>query len=102
MRLGVVTDLAVGTAPGGYDHWLRQEMVADRLSVGAPPDPLGPAGQVWGLPPLLPDALTADGYAGFGADLAANMAHAGGIRIDHGMGLFRLFWLPPAGPASAC
>ena len=63
MRLGVVTDLAVGTAPGGYDHWLRQGMVADRLSVGAPPDPLGPAGQDWGLPPLLPDALTADGYA---------------------------------------
>ena len=44
MRLGVVTDLAVGTAPGGYDHWLRQA-VADRLSVGAPPDPLGPAGR---------------------------------------------------------
>ena len=101
MRLGVVTDLAVGTAPGGYDHWLRQGMVADRLSVGAPPDPLGPAGQDWGLPPLLPDALTADGYAGFAADLAANMAHAGGIRIDHVMGLFRLFVLPVGAPASA-
>ena len=101
MRLGVVTDLAVGTAPGGYDHWLRQGMVADRLSVGAPPDPLGPAGQDWGLPPLLPDALTADGYAVFAADLAANMAHAGGIRVDHVMGLFRLFVLPVGAPASA-
>jgi 4-alpha-glucanotransferase len=101
MRLGVVTDLAVGTAPGGYDHWLRQGMVADRLSVGAPPDPLGPAGQDWGLPPLLPDALTADGYAGFSADLQANMAHAGGIRIDHVMGLFRLFVLPVGAPAAA-
>ena len=101
MRLGVVTDLAVGTAPGGYDHWLRQGMVADRLSVGAPPDPLGPAGQDWGLPPLLPDALTADGYAGFAADLAANMAHAGGIRVDHVMGLHRLFVLPVGAPASA-
>ncbi len=101
MRLGVVTDLAVGTAPGGYDHWLRQGMVADRLSVGAPPDPLGPAGQDWGLPPVKPDALTADGYAGFAADLAANMAHAGGIRVDHVMGLHRLFVLPVGGPASA-
>lgn len=101
LRLGVVTDLAVGTAPGGYDHWLRQGMVADRLSVGAPPDPLGPAGQDWGLPPLLPDALTADGYTGFAADLAANMAHAGGIRVDHVMGLFRLFVLPVGAPASA-
>ena len=64
MRLGVITDLAVGTAPGGYDHWLRPGAVADRLSVGAPPDPLGPHGQDWGLPPVLPEALAADGYAG--------------------------------------
>jgi 4-alpha-glucanotransferase len=94
MRLGVIADLAVGTAPGGYDHWLRPAAVADRLSVGAPPDPLGPHGQDWGLPPTLPEALTADGYAGFAGDLAANMRHAGGLRIDHVMGLFRLFVMP--------
>ena len=100
MRLGVITDLAVGTAPGGYDHWLRPAAVSDRLSVGAPPDPLGPQGQDWGLPPLLPGALAADGYAGFAGDLAANMAHAGGLRIDHVMGLFRLFVMPAGAPAS--
>ena len=101
MRLGVVTDLAVGTAPGGYDHWLRQSMISDRLSIGAPPDPLGPLGQDWGLPPVLPDALAADGYAAFAGDLAANMAHAGAIRIDHVMGLFRLFVIPAGAPPSA-
>jgi 4-alpha-glucanotransferase len=100
MRLGVVADLAVGTAPGGYDHWLRPAAVADRLSVGAPPDPLGPHGQDWGLPPVVPEALAADGYAGFAGDLAANMRHAGGLRIDHVMGLFRLFVMPAGAPAS--
>ena len=100
MRLGVITDLAVGTAPGGYDHWLRRDAVADRLSVGAPPDPLGPHGQDWGLPPVLPEALAADGYAGFAGDLAANMRHAGGLRIDHVMGLFRLFVMPAGAPPS--
>lgn len=100
MPLGPVTDLAVGAAPGGLDHWLRQDEVSDRLSVGAPPDPLGPHGQDWGIPPALPERIAADGYASFAGDLAANMAHAGGLRIDHVLGLFRLFVIP-AGASAA-
>jgi glycogen operon protein len=65
-----------------------------RLSIGAPPDPLGPDGQDWGLAPPNPLAMEDDGGAGFGDLIAANMRHAGALRIDHVMGLSRLFVIP--------
>jgi glycogen operon protein len=67
------------------------------MSVGAPPDPLGPEGQVWGLPPPIPTALARDGYARFARTVASNMRHAGALRIDHVLGLQRLFWVPEGG-----
>jgi 4-alpha-glucanotransferase len=96
-RLGVITDLAVGVSPHGYDAWARQDVFASGLSVGAPPDALGLAGQSWGLPPMLPSRLRERGYRDVSAVLRANMRHAGGLRIDHAIGFFRLFVIPEGG-----
>ena len=93
-QLGVVNDLAIGFAPDGFDAWSFQDELAAGMSVGAPPDPLGPYGQDWGLPPFVPDRLAAGGYGPFAQTIRAGMAHAAGLRIDHVMGLFRLFWIP--------
>ena len=93
-QLGVVNDLAIGFAPNGFDAWSFQDELAAGMSVGAPPDPLGPHGQDWGLPAFVPDRLAAGGYGPFAQTIRAGMAHAGGLRIDHVMGLFRLFWIP--------
>jgi 4-alpha-glucanotransferase len=92
--LGVVNDLAIGFAPNGFDAWSFQDELAAGISVGAPPDPLGPRGQDWGLPAFVPDRLAAGGYGPFAQTIRAGMTHAGGLRIDHVMGLFRLFWIP--------
>jgi 4-alpha-glucanotransferase len=92
--LGVLNDLAIGFAPDGFDAWTFQDELATGISVGAPPDPLGPRGQDWGLPAFVPDRLAAGGYAPFAQTIRAGMAHAAGLRIDHVMGLFRLFWIP--------
>jgi 4-alpha-glucanotransferase len=93
-QLGVVNDLAIGFAPDGFDAWSFQDELAEGISVGAPPDPLGPRGQDWGLPAFVPDQLAAGGYGPFAQTIRAGMAHAAGLRIDHVMGLFRLFWIP--------
>jgi 4-alpha-glucanotransferase len=93
-QLGVVNDLAIGFAPNGFDAWSFQDELAAGVTVGAPPDPLGPRGQDWGLPAFVPDRLAAGGYGPFAQTIRAGMAHAGGLRIDHVMGLFRLFWIP--------
>jgi 4-alpha-glucanotransferase len=93
-QLGVLNDLAIGFAPDGFDAWSFQDELAAGMSVGAPPDPLGPRGQDWGLPAFVPDRLAAGGYAPFAQTIRAGMAHAAGLRIDHVMGLFRLFWIP--------
>jgi 4-alpha-glucanotransferase len=90
-QLGVVNDLAIGFAPDGFDAWSFQDELATGMSVGAPPDPLGPRGQDWGLPAFVPDRLAAGGYGPFAQTIRAGMAHAAGLRIDHVMGLFRLF-----------
>jgi 4-alpha-glucanotransferase len=92
--LGVLNDLAIGFAPNGFDAWTFQDELAAGISVGAPPDPLGPYGQDWGLPAFVPDRLAAGGYEPFAQTIRAGMAHAAGLRIDHVMGLFRLFWIP--------
>jgi 4-alpha-glucanotransferase len=93
-QLGVVNDLAIGFSPNGFDAWSFQDELAPGMSVGAPPDPLGPHGQDWGLPAFVPDRLAAGGYGPFAQTIRAGLAHAAGLRIDHVMGLFRLFWIP--------
>jgi glycogen operon protein len=100
MEIGLYRDLAVGGAPDGAEAWSQQSLLASGVSIGAPPDPLGPNGQVWCLPPPDPHAMRADGYRSFGALLEANMAHAGALRIDHAMGLARLFWVPDGSEGS--
>jgi glycogen operon protein len=94
LSLGLCRDLAVGAAPDGAEIWAQASLVAEGVSIGAPPDPFGPQGQVWGLPPFDPHRLRADGYRSIAALFAANMRHAGALRIDHVMGLARQFWVP--------
>ena len=94
LAVGLVNDLAVGVDPGGFDAWSFQAEVAAGISVGAPPDPLGPHGQDWGFAPFVPARLAAGGYAPFVQTIRAGLRHAQGLRVDHVMGLFRLFWIP--------
>src|SRR6266540_4059111 len=99
-RAGVVNDLAVGFDPGGFDAWWMRDLLAPGVTVGAPPDLLGPYGQDWALPAFVPGRLAEAGYEPFARTLRAGMAHAGGLRLDHVMGLFRLFWIPPGASPS--
>jgi alpha-1,4-glucan:alpha-1,4-glucan 6-glycosyltransferase/4-alpha-glucanotransferase len=87
-------DLPVGIHPNGYDVWRRREQYATDVSVGAPPDSFFAQGQSWGFPPSRPEALRESGYAEFRAALAHHLRVAGMLRIDHVMGLQRLFWIP--------
>jgi len=100
MRIGLISDLAVGMSPGGSHAWSRQQDLLLGLSIGAPPDLFNPGGQDWGLTGFSPQALIASGYEPFIATLRAAMRHAGGVRIDHVMGLARL-WLVPQGASPA-
>jgi glycogen operon protein len=100
MEIGLYRDLAIGAAPDGAEAWASQDLLALGVSVGAPPDPLGPTGQVWNLPPPNPHALAASGYDPFAELLRANMAQAGALRIDHAIGLARLFWVPEGAAGS--
>jgi len=97
MAVGLYTDLAVSIDRGGAESWSCRHLYANGASVGAPPDAFSPGGQDWGLPPLIPSRLVDDGYGTFLATLRANMRHAGALRIDHVMGLMRLFWVPAGG-----
>ncbi|MER6715741.1 4-alpha-glucanotransferase [Streptomyces sp. NPDC000877] len=98
MPVGIVHDLAVGVHPGGADAWAQQEYFAAGMSVGAPPDAFNARGQDWGLPPWRPDRLAESGYAPFRELLRALFRYAGALRIDHVMGLFRLWWVPQGHP----
>ncbi|MFF3610477.1 4-alpha-glucanotransferase [Streptomyces sp. NPDC002580] len=98
MSVGLVHDLAVGVHPDGADAWAQQEYFAAGMSVGAPPDAFNARGQDWGLPPWRPDRLAASGYAPYRHLLRALLRHAGALRIDHVMGLFRLWWIPQGQP----
>ncbi|MFL5231575.1 MAG: malto-oligosyltrehalose synthase [Microvirga sp.] len=100
MNVGLYRDLAVGADRGGSEIWSRPERFGEGLSVGAPPDLLGPQGQDWGLPPFNPLTLEEEGLAAFRALVAANMRHAGAVRIDHAFQLQRLFLIPPGKPAA--
>jgi len=95
LAVGLYVDLAVSVDRAGSDTWAHQECYALGASVGAPPDEFNPNGQNWGLPPLRPDRLRASGYRLFIDTLRENMRDAGALRIDHVMGLMRLFWIPP-------
>ncbi|MFM1988149.1 MAG: hypothetical protein RJA99_1106 [Pseudomonadota bacterium] len=92
--IGPIADLAVGADPAGADAWSHPGLVDEAHEIGAPPDPLGPDGQAWGLPPWRPDALADAGFEPFAELLRSTMAGAGGLRIDHVMALERLFWVP--------
>jgi 4-alpha-glucanotransferase len=100
MALGIMHDLAVGVHPGGADAWRLRHAYATGIRVGAPPDAFNQIGQDWQQPPWRPDRLEELAYAPF-RDLIANvLRHAGGVRIDHIIGLFRLWWVPEgASPA---
>ena len=114
MAVGIIADLAIGAHPGGADAWAGQEFLAGGFTVGAPPDAFNQRGQDWALPPYHPRALAAAGYrplaelfdstlgrlpgsepaAGAGGPAAGAAVQAGGLRIDHVMGLSRLWWIP--------
>jgi (1->4)-alpha-D-glucan 1-alpha-D-glucosylmutase len=100
LPIGLYRDLAVGSDGGGSEIWSTPERYAPGLSIGAPPDPLGPQGQDWGLPPFNPLTLEEQGLAAFRDLVTANMRHAGAIRIDHAFQLQRLFLIPSGAPAS--
>jgi 4-alpha-glucanotransferase len=100
MRIGLIGDLAVGMDPAGSHAWSRQDDILLGLTIGAPPDLLNPNGQNWGLTGFSPRAMEANGFTSFLGTLRAAMRHVGGIRIDHVMGLARL-WLIPEGASAA-
>ncbi|MEN3336942.1 MAG: 4-alpha-glucanotransferase [Acidobacteriota bacterium] len=90
----VMQDLPIGFDADGADAWAFQDVLADGISVGAPPDEFNTKGQNWGLPPFVPAKLRAAGYQPFIDTIRGCVRHSGGLRIDHVMGLFRLFWIP--------
>jgi 4-alpha-glucanotransferase len=89
-----IADMPVGVDPGGFDAWDWQDQLAIGAAIGAPPDRFNTAGQDWGLPPFIPHRLRAAGYRPFIDTVRAQLRHAGGLRIDHVLGLFRLWWIP--------
>jgi len=92
--IGIVQDLPIGFDPGGADAWEWQDLLAPEMTVGAPPDAFNAAGQDWNLPPFHPARLRAAAYEPFIQTIRAVLRHARGLRIDHVMGLFRLWWIP--------
>lgn len=103
MGIGLIADIAVGVDAGGSDAWASPAELLRGVSVGAPPDAFSARGQSWGVTSFAPAGLVASGYRGFLAMLRTAMRNAGGVRIDHAMGLARL-WLVPDGasPVDGC
>lgn len=97
MAVGLIADLAIGADGAGSQAWSRQDQLLAGLNVGAPPDALNRAGQNWGICAFSPEGLRRNGYRAFIEMLRANFAHAGGLRIDHVMGLQRLWLIPQGG-----
>ena len=93
-HLSIMQDLPIGVDPDGADAWAWQDIFAKGAAVGAPPDEFNTQGQNWGLPPFVPHKLRAAGYEPFIQTIRAAFRNGGGLRIDHVMGLFRLFWIP--------
>ena len=98
MALGIMHDLAVGVHPNGADAWALQDALALGVTAGAPPDEFNQLGQDWSQPPWRPDRLEQQEYRPFRALIRAVLRHAGAIRIDHIIGLFRLWWIPNGAP----
>lgn len=94
MRIGLYIDLAVGVTPDGAATWAAPDSVIAGARAGAPPDRFNARGQDWGIAPLSPLALAAEGGGLFREELESAMRHAGAIRIDHAMSLQRLYWIP--------
>jgi 4-alpha-glucanotransferase len=93
-EIALMQDLPIGVDPDGADAWAWQDIFTLKASVGAPPDEFNTQGQNWGLPPFVPHKLRAAGYEPFIETIRGAFRHGGGLRIDHAMGLFRLFWIP--------
>ena len=94
MPIGIVSDLAVGVNADGAETWALHTVFANGVAVGAPPDPYNQSGQNWGQPPWRPDRLADLAYAPFRSMVAGILRHSGGVRVDHIIGLFRLWWIP--------
>ncbi|MGR9014584.1 MAG: malto-oligosyltrehalose synthase, partial [Gammaproteobacteria bacterium] len=101
LGVGLYGDLAVSVDRGGAEAWANQDCYAVDASIGSPPDDFNLDGQNWGLPPWIPERLRETAYAPFIATLRANMRPLGALRIDHVMGLMRLFWIPKDSAADA-
>ena len=97
MRMGVMQDLAVGADRNNADGWMLQDLLVPTMSVGAPPDMYNQLGQDWSQSPWHPRRLAETGYRAYRDMLRTVLRHAGGIRVDHVLGLFRLWWLPVGG-----
>lgn len=100
MHIGLYLDLAVGVAPDGAETWIDPSLTVAAARVGAPPDLFNSQGQDWGLAPLSPKALAERAYRPLRESFAALTRHAGGVRIDHVMGLARLWWIPEGQPST--
>jgi 4-alpha-glucanotransferase len=100
MRIGLYLDIAVGVAPDGAETWMDRASVVPGVRIGSPPDPFNERGQDWGLAPLSPVALREHDCAGFVSVIDVAMQHAGAVRIDHVMGLMRLYWIPEGASAN--
>ena len=100
MPLGIYHDLAIGSIGGGSDSWNYQDVIAEGIDLGAPPDDFNPKGQNWGFPPLVPERLKESGYELFIQTIRKNMRHFGALRIDHALGMFRQFWIPQGSDAA--
>lgn len=101
MRIGVIHDVAVGVSLDGADSWAWQDVMAANLTVGAPPDAYSQRGQDWQQPPWRPDRLAELGYAPLRELFRSALRHCGGLRVDHIIGLFRLWWIPAGTSADA-
>lgn len=94
MTVGLYHDLAVGSSDEGSDAWIAGDIIAEGIDAGAPPDDFNPSGQNWGFPPSVPEKMRESGYEFLIQTIRNNMKHAGALRIDHALGMFRLFWIP--------
>jgi 4-alpha-glucanotransferase len=99
LPIGLYFDIAVGVRPDGFDAWSDQDSIMPEVAIGAPPDALNLAGQNWGLAGLNPSGLERRGFEPFRRMLAASMRYAGAVRLDHVLGLKRLYLIPRNRPA---